>query len=62
MEIISIRHAKDEGFLLLVLRAEGKEFEYCYHPDDPHGLSPAIKQWLADNEGQYTIEPHAPQP
>jgi hypothetical protein len=34
--------------------------DYCSRPDDPYGLNPTIRQWLADHEGQYTVEPYVP--
>jgi hypothetical protein len=34
--------------------------DYCSRPDDTFGLNPAIRQWLADHQGQYTIQPYVP--
>ncbi|AWM23452.1 hypothetical protein [Sinorhizobium fredii] len=58
--IASLRRTHEEDVLLVTLVSGGQQVEYCYRPDDPFGLSPAIKKWLEDNEGQYTIEPNAP--
>jgi len=34
--------------------------DYCSRPDDPFGLNPAIRQWLSDHAGEYTILPYVP--
>jgi hypothetical protein len=34
--------------------------EYATSPEGVYGLNPAIRQWLVDNEGDYTIEPYVP--
>lgn len=39
---------------------ERYEAEFFYRTGDDSGLSPVIAQWLAENEGEYTIEPYVP--
>jgi len=36
--------------------------EYFSRESDPYGLNPVIRQWLADNIGEYEILPYAPPP
>lgn len=34
--------------------------DYCSRPEDPYGLNPTIRQYLADHQGEYTIQPYVP--
>ncbi len=33
---------------------------YALLPDDPYGLAPALRQWMVDHSGEYTILPYVP--
>lgn len=37
---------------------ERYEAEYISTPDDPYGLNPTIRKWLADNQGSYEVLPY----
>lgn len=60
--VLSLQATAEPGVLIMVIDitdSRGDRFTapYGYRPDDPHGLSPVLRAWLAANEGTYTIEP-----
>lgn len=38
-----------------------RDCDYCSRPDDPYGLNPTIRQWLADNPS-FPRTPYVPPP
>ncbi len=63
-EVLSLQATAEPGVLVItidVTDSRGDRFTapFGYRPDDPYGLSPMLRQWLAENEGSYTIEPAA---
>lgn len=64
-EVFSVRQTGTANtFILDVeltdMNGERYRCNYVSAPDDDFGLAPAIRQWLADNEGQYTVAPYQP--
>ncbi|MEY9100476.1 hypothetical protein ABIA24_003385 [Sinorhizobium fredii] len=41
------------------INGETYDTEYCSRPDDPFGLNPTIRKWLADN-ASFPVQPHVP--
>lgn len=64
MNIIEIRHGKDADVLNFIIDDDGDEFDFCYRADDTISpLTAVLTQYLADNDGQYTVLPYdAPPP
>lgn len=67
LEVYSITAGMTAGTFVVDLRYEfqGTEYRvaYPYNEDDPYGiLAAAIRQWLIDHEGEYTILPYIPPP
>lgn len=63
-EVYSVSATEKQDVFRLSVRmtvcGETFDTDYWSYPDDPHGLNPIIRQWLTDQEGQYTVEPYAP--
>ncbi|MDK1489682.1 hypothetical protein QN219_06370 [Sinorhizobium sp. 7-81] len=54
----------EEGVFVVccnITDAEGQTYDtdYCSRPDDPYGLSPAVRAWLAANPS-FPIQPFVP--
>lgn len=63
--VISLQATNEPGVFMLecnITDAYGETYDctYCSRPDDVFGLNPAIRQWLLDHEGEYTIAPYTP--
>jgi protoheme ferro-lyase len=64
-EVFSVRATIDPNVMILdidITDAFGERYrcEYASTPDDQHGLNPMLRQWLADNDGQYEALPYVP--
>lgn len=63
LEVYEIRETNSPDMLSLICKiTDGygnvlDNVPYGSSPTDPHGVNPAIRKWLADNEGSYTILP-----
>lgn len=34
--------------------------QHAVRPDDPYGLSPILRDWMAEHEGEYEVLPYVP--
>lgn len=69
LNVSKIQANEDPHVLTLTMNlqtdAGGQEdVVYTYSPSSPLGgsLQPIVAQWLADHQGQYTVEPYVPAP
>ena len=57
IEVSKVAKTPEEGVLIFTLSQGDQQFTTCYRPDDQYGLlTEALKQWLIENEGNFTIE------
>lgn len=62
LTINSVKATEEQDVLLINYTLGTMTSDFWYRPDDPYGLSPAIREWLQANEGNYEIEPYVPPP
>lgn len=65
-EVFAVKATKAQGVFevdvdLTDIQGERYRCIYVSAPDDPVGLAPAIRQWLTDNEGTYSVEAYSAQ-
>jgi hypothetical protein len=63
--VIALYATKEPDVLRMVIDltdafGERYESDFYYREGDTSGLSPMLTQWLAENEGNYTIAPYVP--
>jgi hypothetical protein len=59
--VYSIRATVDEDVYILdcnITDITGEIYDgtFCSRPDDSFGLGPTVRQWLADHQGEYSVE------
>ncbi|MBP1882378.1 hypothetical protein [Sinorhizobium mexicanum] len=62
--VVAVAATTEENVLVVhcnITDIEGQTYDtsYCSRPDDPYGLNPAVRAWLATNPS-FPIQPFAP--